>query len=72
LEAVGEGCSTTELARRVGVSAGSVSQHTAVLRDSGLILTGRLGKSVVHTLTPLGAAMLHAAVPSTVPSTFIR
>jgi hypothetical protein len=35
-----------------------VSQHTTVLRDAGLILTGRHGKSVMHTLTPLGRAML--------------
>jgi len=58
LETVGDGCTTTELARRVGISAGSVSQHTTVLRDAGLILTGRHGKSVMHTLTPLGRAML--------------
>jgi DNA-binding transcriptional ArsR family regulator len=61
LETVGDGCTTTELARRVGISAGSVSQHTAVLRDAGLILTGRHGKSVMHTLTPLGRAMLGPA-----------
>jgi DNA-binding transcriptional ArsR family regulator len=60
LEAIGDGCNTTELARRVGASIGSISQHTAVLRDAGFILTGRAGKSVIHTLTPLGASVLHA------------
>ncbi|MFJ8582957.1 ArsR/SmtB family transcription factor [Micromonospora sp. NPDC093277] len=58
LESIGEGSSTTELARRVGVSAASISQHTAVLRSAGLIRTGRVGKAVLHTLTPLGDALL--------------
>ncbi|MGW5667190.1 ArsR/SmtB family transcription factor [Micromonospora sp. NPDC003776] len=58
LESIGEGSSTGELARRVGVSAASISQHTAVLRSAGLIRTGRVGKTVLHTLTPLGNALL--------------
>jgi len=60
LDTIASGRSTGELARQVGVSAGSVSQHTAVMRDAGLILTNRVGKSVVHTLTPAGAAVLNA------------
>jgi DNA-binding transcriptional ArsR family regulator len=40
------------------VSPASISQHTAVLRDAGLIRSSRLGKSVVHTMTPLGVALL--------------
>jgi DNA-binding transcriptional ArsR family regulator len=58
LETIAEGSSTTELARRVGVSAASISQHTAVLRSAGLIHTNRVGKAVLHTLTPLGNALL--------------
>ena len=58
LESIGEGRTTSELARRVGVSAASISQHTAVLREAGLIRTSRIGKSVLHTITPLGAALL--------------
>jgi DNA-binding transcriptional ArsR family regulator len=58
LETIGSGSSTTELARRVGVSAASISQHTAVLRSAGLIRTSRIGKAVLHTLTPLGSALL--------------
>jgi DNA-binding transcriptional ArsR family regulator len=58
LETIGEGRTTSELARRVGVSPASISQHTAVLREAGLIRTSRLGKSVLHTVTPLGAALL--------------
>jgi DNA-binding transcriptional ArsR family regulator len=48
-----------QLARRVGVSAASVSQHTAVLREAGLIHTSRIGKAVLHTMTPLGTALLN-------------
>jgi DNA-binding transcriptional ArsR family regulator len=60
LEAVEQGGTTSELARRVGVSPASISQHTAVLREAGLIHTSRVGKAVLHTLTPLGAALLDA------------
>jgi transposase-like protein len=58
LDSIGSGRSTTELARQVGVSPGSVSQHTAVLRDAGLILTTRVGMAVVHTLTSSGVTVL--------------
>ena len=58
LESIGDGSTTSELARRVGVSAASVSQHTAVLREARLIHTSRVGKAVLHTITPLGAALL--------------
>jgi DNA-binding transcriptional ArsR family regulator len=62
LESIGEGRTTSELARQVGVSAASISQHTAVLREAGLIHTSRVGKAVLHTITPLGAALLEAGV----------
>ncbi len=58
LESIGDGSTTTELARRIGVSAASISQHTAVLREARLIHTTRVGKAVLHTVTPLGAALL--------------
>ncbi|WP_371499829.1 winged helix-turn-helix domain-containing protein [Kitasatospora sp. NBC_00374] len=54
-----EGCSTTELARRLAVSPAAASQHTGVLRDANLITTRRRGGAVLHTLTPLGADLLH-------------
>ena len=31
------------------------------MRDAGLILTNRVGRSVVHTLTPIGSAVLNAS-----------
>ncbi|MEU2787439.1 winged helix-turn-helix domain-containing protein [Streptomyces sp. NPDC007100] len=58
LHGVGGGCTTSELARRVDVSLASASQHATVLRDAGLLLTLRHGSAVLHTLTPLGAALL--------------
>lgn len=61
LEAVAAGCTTTELARRVGVSLASASRHACVLRDAGLISTRRLGGSVLHSLRPLGAEVLATA-----------
>ncbi|WP_225827137.1 ArsR/SmtB family transcription factor [Streptomyces naphthomycinicus] len=49
---------TTETADRVGISLPSASQHTTVLRNAGLITTTRTGTAVLHTLTPLGTALL--------------
>jgi len=75
LESIGDGSTTSELARKVGVSAASVSQHTSVLREARLIQTSRVGKAVLHTITPLGAALLGdrptptpAVVPAVVPA----
>ncbi|MEV0489898.1 ArsR/SmtB family transcription factor [Streptomyces atratus] len=49
---------TSGLAERVGVSLAAASQHAAVLRGAGLIDTARTGMAVLHTLTPLGQALL--------------
>lgn len=64
LQGVGGGCTTSELARRVGVSLASASQHATVLREAGLLLTLRQGGAVLHTLTPLGAALLRGGAPA--------
>ncbi|HTX25426.1 MAG TPA: winged helix-turn-helix domain-containing protein [Streptosporangiaceae bacterium] len=63
LQAVVEGCTTTELADRVGISLAAASQHASVLRDAGLVITLRQGGAVLHVLTPLGAELLHAGLP---------
>jgi DNA-binding transcriptional ArsR family regulator len=60
LRTIAEGCSTTELAGRVGISLAAASRHAAVLRDAGLITTHRQGSAVLHVLTPLGAELLRA------------
>lgn len=49
---------TTELARRLRVSAATVSAHTAALRGAGLISTERAGKAVLHRRTALGSLLL--------------
>ncbi|MER5768212.1 ArsR/SmtB family transcription factor [Streptomyces sp. NPDC001985] len=64
LQAIRYGCTTSELARRAGVSLASASQHAAVLREAGLVLTLRHGNAVLHTLTPLGAALLRGGAPA--------
>jgi DNA-binding transcriptional ArsR family regulator len=60
LRAVADGCTTTELAYRVGISQAAASQHTSVLREAGLISTCRQGSAVLHVITPLGAELLQA------------
>src|SRR5207253_1736591 len=54
------GTTTTDLARRVGVSVSSASEHAAVLRNAGLLVTTRIGGAVHHTTTALGEQLLLA------------
>ncbi|MFF9348251.1 ArsR/SmtB family transcription factor [Streptomyces sp. NPDC014734] len=63
LRAIGNGCTTSELALRAGISLASASQHAGVLREAGLIHTLRHGSSVLHTLTPLGGSLLRGGAP---------
>jgi DNA-binding transcriptional ArsR family regulator len=63
LRAVEGGGTTTQLSRRSGTSLASASQHATVLREAGLISTCREGGAVLHTLTPLGVAILAARPP---------
>ncbi|MFI6457928.1 ArsR/SmtB family transcription factor [Streptosporangium amethystogenes] len=58
LAALRTSATTTAVAERVGISLASASQHTAVLRNAGLLSTSRMGGAVLHTLTPLGSALL--------------
>ncbi|WP_395366137.1 ArsR/SmtB family transcription factor [Streptomyces sp. YH02] len=58
LEAVAVGRGTTDLARRLSISPATVSHHTSVLRNAGLVTTRREGKAVLHTVTPMGMALL--------------
>jgi Helix-turn-helix domain len=60
LRTIADGCTTTELAGRVGISLAAASQHASVLRHAGLITTHRHGNAVLHVLTPLGAELLRA------------
>ena len=58
LRALALGATTSELARSLGVSPATVTHHTSVLRDAGLTTSRRYRNTVLHTLTPLGAALL--------------
>ncbi|REE99473.1 ArsR/SmtB family transcription factor [Thermomonospora umbrina] len=50
--------STTELARRLGVTPSSVSQHLAVLRGCGLVSGHRVGRRVLYVRTATGDALV--------------
>lgn len=52
------GATSTELARRAGVSLPSASEHATVLREAGLLRTERSRNAVQHTLTELGVQLL--------------
>ncbi|MEU9456736.1 winged helix-turn-helix domain-containing protein [Streptomyces sp. NPDC048277] len=58
LRALIDTSTTSQLAARLGISQGTASQHAAVLRESGLITTRRVRTSALHTVTPLGMALL--------------
>ncbi|MGW3616874.1 ArsR/SmtB family transcription factor [Micromonospora arida] len=58
LQASDEGCTTGEVARQLNISPAAASQHATVLRNAGLLVSHRERNSVLHTLTPLGRAML--------------
>ncbi|MER6977227.1 ArsR/SmtB family transcription factor [Streptomyces carpinensis] len=59
LAAIRHPAATTTVAERVGISLPSASQHATILRNAGLITTTRTGSAVLHTLSPLGEALLH-------------
>ncbi|MEU1507367.1 ArsR family transcriptional regulator [Kitasatospora sp. NPDC005748] len=54
LALLAEPASTTELAYRLGVTPGAVSQHLAVLHRTGLVTRARHGRSVLYGRSPLG------------------
>lgn len=60
--AAAQGATTGEIARAAGVSAASASRHATALRDAGLITSSRHATNVLHTLTPVGASVLRAAL----------
>ncbi|MEU4339245.1 helix-turn-helix transcriptional regulator [Micromonospora lupini] len=58
------GLTTTALSRAVGVSLSSASEHATALREAGLVVSDREGGAVRHHVTPLGAGLLGAGLPS--------
>lgn len=49
---------TSTVAREVGISASSSSEHLATLRGAGLVSSHRTGGAVVHRATPLGRELV--------------
>lgn len=60
---------TGEVAQRLSISAPSASEHITALREVSLVHSQRTGSHVVHTLTPLGAALLRGELPPHHPPT---
>ncbi|HEY6738008.1 MAG TPA: winged helix-turn-helix domain-containing protein [Actinopolymorphaceae bacterium] len=58
LTAIADGYSGRRLATQARVAPATISHHTAVLREAGLIVSARMGNTVVHRLTPTGARLL--------------
>ena len=50
--------STSELARRLGLTAGAVSQHVGSLRAAGLLTSEREGRGVLHARTALAEGLV--------------
>lgn len=57
--------STTQLARELRQSPGSVSQHLSILRDSGMAISWRSGRSVFYRQTPLAESLIAANTQAT-------
>jgi uncharacterized protein DUF5937/helix-turn-helix protein len=56
---------TGEVARRLGLTAGAVSQHLGALRAAGLVTSEREGRGVLNARTPLADALISGPdVPS--------
>lgn len=54
-----ETCTTGQLSNRLGISLAGASKHATVLRQTGLVSTVRHRNMALHTLTPLGLALLN-------------
>ncbi|WP_240981841.1 MULTISPECIES: helix-turn-helix domain-containing protein [unclassified Streptomyces] len=61
LTELGSPASTTELARRTGLSPAGVSRCLTALRDAGLVSAHRAGRSVLYARTAAARALLEAA-----------
>jgi Family of unknown function (DUF5937)/Helix-turn-helix domain len=58
LAALGAPRSTTDLARALDLSPGSVSQHLSVLRDAGLVHGHRVGRAVLYVRSEKGELLV--------------
>jgi DNA-binding transcriptional ArsR family regulator len=58
LQALATPSNTGELARRLNLTSGAVSQHLSRLRQAGLVDSQRSAKKVYYSLTPRGVQLL--------------
>ncbi|MCP2263390.1 ArsR/SmtB family transcription factor [Promicromonospora thailandica] len=65
LRALGTGATTSEIAQRLAISPASASEHATVLRNAGLVASGRERNSVIHAPTPLGQTLLDGCAGQT-------
>ncbi|QNE20269.1 winged helix-turn-helix transcriptional regulator [Kribbella qitaiheensis] len=63
LRALTASASTTQLARRTGISLASASEHARALRNAGLITTHRTAGTAHHSLTPTAHHLLTTPTP---------
>lgn len=64
LRATADGAATTgDLARRTGTTPPNASRHLTALRKAFLIASHRHRNTVLHTVTPLGRALLDGDLP---------
>ncbi len=63
LRALDQEVTTTQLAAELRMTIGTVGDHLAVLRQSGLVSRARAGRSVHYTRTPLADALLDRSEP---------
>ncbi|WP_371364470.1 ArsR/SmtB family transcription factor [Jatrophihabitans sp. GAS493] len=63
--------SSTELALRLGVSPSAVNQHLRPLRDAGLLISARHGRSMLYLRSALGDQLVagRAGLPAGGPET---
>ncbi|MFS8197490.1 winged helix-turn-helix domain-containing protein [Streptomyces sp. CWNU-52B] len=64
LQALEDGCTTGEVARRAGVTSATASEHVRSLREAGLTASIRDRNTVLHVPTPLGTRLLTANRPA--------
>jgi DNA-binding transcriptional ArsR family regulator len=59
LRLLGRPTVTKDIARRLGISRASASEHATALRAARLIVSQRDGKAVLHHATPLGLDLIN-------------